>query len=191
MPEEKYPYVTQFCLNGGHENIKAFNWKDNMLPSCRWDYGWVKCKCDCHEITAGLAEMAAEIGRVYSVPMAVMEPTPEASAIAATLNEIRKPAFQATPSGRLASGQLEQWLYDALKNQVLSSTPDVAELAFEIQLAHPEYQPSAGAIQAVLERWSKLSYVELGTKPIRVLKIYQALHESRSGLKFGNRPRLG
>lgn len=191
MTEEKYPYVSQFCLNGGHEGIIALNFKNNRLPSCNWDLRYAKCTCNCHEITAGLAEMAAEMGKTFAVPSVVVAPTAEVAAIAATLNEIRKPAFQATPSGRLASGQLESWLYDVLKNPVMSATPDISELAFEIQLAHPEYQPSAGAIQAVLERWSKLSYLKLGAKPIRVLQIYQALHDTRSAPKFGHRPRLG
>lgn len=193
MAEEKYPYISQFCLNGGCEGTVALNWKGNRLPTCNWDLGYVKCTHDCHEITAGLAEMAAELGKTYVMPVPVIESATEVSAIAATLSEIRKPAFQATPSGRLASGQLEQWLYEVLKSQVLSATPDISELAFEMQLAHPEYQPSAGAIQAALERWSKLSYISLGAKPIRVLQIYQGLHDSRSGPKFGlgNRPRLG
>lgn len=193
MPEEKYPYISQFCLNGGCEGTVPLNWKNNRLPVCPWDLKYIKCKHRCHEITAGLAEMAAEMGKVFTPPTAPAIEVPEVTAIAATLSEIRKPVFQATPSGRLASGQLEQWLYDVLKAQILSATPDIGDLAFEIQLAHPEYHPSAGAIQAVLERWAAASYIKLGTKPVRVVEIYQGLHDSRSGPRFGlvNRPRLG
>jgi hypothetical protein len=191
--EENYPYVSQFCFNGGCEGTVPLNWKGDRLPLCPWDLKYVKCTHECHEITAGLAEMAAEMGKIYNPTVAATVAAPEVSAIAATLIEIRKPAFQATPSGRLASGQLEQWLYAVLKAQVLSATPDISDLAFEIQLAHPEYQPSAGAIQAVLERWAAASYIKLGAKPIRVLEIYQGLHDSRSGTRFsfGSRPRLG
>lgn len=193
MAEEKYPYVSQFCLNGGCEGTVALNWKGNRLPTCSWDLGYVKCAHECHDTTRELAKMYAEMGKVYTVPAPVVEAPPAVSTIAATLADIRRPTFAATPSGRLAPGQLESWIYDALpKAQVLSPTPDISEIAFEIQLAHPEYHPSAGAIQAVLERWAKTSYIKLGEKPIRVMQVYEALHVSRRPAQFGmNRPRLG
>lgn len=193
MAEEKYPYISQFCLNGGCEGVIALNKFGTRMPTCGWDLKYIKCTHKCHEITAGLAEMAAEMGRTYSPPPPpVAEQAPEVAAIAAKLVEIRKPLFAETPTGRLASGQLDQLVYEALKGPLAGREADVSDLVFEVSLAHRGYQPSPGAIQAVLERWAKLSYVRIAVKPIRVTQVYQALHDSRSGPKFGlNRPRLG
>jgi hypothetical protein len=191
---EEYPYVTQFCLNGGCEGAKKLNMNGTLMPSCSWRYVFdfgvtATCTHECHDVTAGLAAMAEELGKVYVPQMIVAERTVEVAAIAASLAEIRKPEFAATESGRLAPGQLEQWLYDVVQDRMAGFVVDVSYLAFEIQLRHKGYTPSAGAIQAVLERWASVSYIKLETKPLRIAQVYEALKNVRRTNALG-RPRL-
>lgn len=191
----EFPYVTQFCMNGGCEGVKKLNVNGTLMPSCSWRYVFdfgvtATCTHECHDVTAGLAAMAEELGKVYVPPVVEVVRTPEVAAIAANLAEIRKPEFAATESGRLAPGQLEQWLYEVVQNRMAGFVVDVSYLAFEIQLRHKGYQPSAGAIQAVLERWANMSYIKLETKPLRVAEVYEAFKMVRRTSNVLGRPRL-
>lgn len=52
-PGMKYPYVTQFCANGGHENIVALSFRGTRMKSCSGKYFIpprldVVCTCHCH-----------------------------------------------------------------------------------------------------------------------------------------------
>lgn len=192
-----YPYITQHCANGGHEGTKNFTAKGSLIRPCNWryvfDFGVVAtCTCHCHEITAGMAAMAEEMGRVYTLPPAVVELDAEVTAIRESLAEIRKPEFDATPSGRLAPGQLERWVLDVVeKGPMPGMQLDIAYIGFEVSLAHREYRPSPGAIQAVLERWAQMHYIKLDTKPIRITQVYASLSVLRQVRPTFVRPPLG
>jgi hypothetical protein len=54
-PGSKYPYVTQFCVNGGHQGSVALSFRGTLLPGCRGEYPLypkvVTCTCYCHKYT--------------------------------------------------------------------------------------------------------------------------------------------
>lgn len=192
------PYVTQWCANGGHDGIKALSFRGTLLPSCQFRYdlgygGIVVCMCDCHADMRAVLAMMEESGRTVPIQTAVVvERTAEVAAIVESLAAVRKPLFAPTESGRLAPGQLEQWVLDVLDLEIPGFELTVDYIAMEIALAHPGYSPSHGAIQNVLTGWSDRSYVKLATKPIRVIEKYEGLKQVRLKVApFGTRPRLG
>jgi hypothetical protein len=200
MSDDKVPpYITQWCANGGHDGIKALNFRGSLLPSCqfRYDLGHgrplVVCMCKCHNDMREVLEMMRSAGKDMPVKQAIVaERTAEVAAIVESLAAVRKPLFAPTDSGRLAPGQLEQWVLDVLDLGIEGFELTIEYIAMEIAFAHKGYSPSHGAIQNVLQGWADVSYIKLGYKPIRVLEKYEGLKQVRSKVRpFGNRPRLG
>jgi hypothetical protein len=195
--EKKFPYVTQHCANGGHEGAKTLTAKGTMIRPCNWRYVFdfgvtVECSCKCHEITAGLAAMVEQMGRTYTMPPTVIEPAAEVEAIRKSLVDIRKPEFDSTPTGRLAPGQLERWVLDVVERKPIGGLiMDINYIIFEVSLAHPGYRPSAGAIQAVLQKWADMHYIKLETKPLRVEQVYESLQTVRQTRPLVHRPLFG
>jgi hypothetical protein len=60
-PGTKYPYVTQFCANGGHQGQKVLSFRGSLMPSCRGTYEiWphkVSCTCWCHALHGNVEAM--------------------------------------------------------------------------------------------------------------------------------------
>jgi hypothetical protein len=54
----KYPYVTQHCANGAHENTKTLSFKGTLMVSCKGFYDWrftsATCTCWCHALVASI-----------------------------------------------------------------------------------------------------------------------------------------
>jgi hypothetical protein len=197
--DKKYPYITQFCMNGGHDGVKKLNFRGTLLPSCnfRYDLGYgrppVICMCDCHADMRAVLDMMKAAGKTMPVAAPVqVERSPETSAIAQSLDAVRKPVFAETQSGRLPPGQLEQYVYDVLQLGIAGIDLTVDYIVMEIMLAHAGYTPSSGAVLNVLRNWDALSYIKLADKPVRIVEKYEALKQVRAKVSlFGSRPRLG
>lgn len=85
-PGTKYPYVTQFCANGGHEDKPVLSFRGTLMVTCRGLYDMyprsVTCTCWCHTNAA--------IKKTLGKPAAFL-PVTDTQTSAATVTEAPRP----------------------------------------------------------------------------------------------------
>lgn len=182
------PYTTGLCSIGCHEGLSPANFRGQALPTCK---AIEQCTCDCHRV---FNEMF-KVSEMDRIPVDNSKYIPDKPVLVMpTINElvterlskddtivIEDPApeivprrvirqYGNTPSGRAKTGQLEDevnkvcsdWSVDAPSE--LCTPKYISEtIAREVGIK----APSVGAIHAVFERWAKMGYATVGTKPAR------------------------
>jgi len=189
----KRKFRTGQCMAGWHEGTKARDSKGNPAPTCR---DFEHCPCPCHAEIDEIFRIA-KLDRVlqenseYRLPRRTYwmpgDDTDDVDAPFITggtlasestsepraerLTPVTTPSNDRTPTGRRHKGDLEiqvllvcyEWTGD--KYEWEQCTPKlVAEAIGRIHAVEP---PSTGAVQAVWDRWVRLSFATYDKKPVR------------------------
>ena len=121
-----------------------------------------------------MAWIASSRPRHADAPVIIKSPAPDTVPMTVAY------AFNPTTTGRAARGELESWVKDAcdiwlVENQM--ATPDQhlsrctpPYLANEISKEQGIKEPSVGAIDAVLKRWSLIGFAVTAAKPARFIE---------------------
>lgn len=194
------PYSCGFCAVGNHYGSKNMSARGALLRGCAYEYSVqtrrgftsVFCMCDCTNTEREFREMM----RSHNIEMnnaVTFEPSPVLPAPALRSDPVPasppseavrrppfgdRPAFTVLPGGRLQRGDLEHLVWESCVAALDKKVDPGAEgitlkwLQFDITLrTAAAVAPSAGAVHAVLERWSKDMRCELAPKPYRLISM--------------------
>jgi len=207
------PYVCGFCNSGFHFRSKRPRGPVCKFIYDLGRYGIVVCKCDCTKTERDFREMLRAAGKDVpgeSEPMFVL-PAPslrgpvtvdagvpdDAVTPDAPDDADPEPAdtavmrFSFGETGRVEKGQLEDAVWRVCKEALDGKIPVPSSgltplwVSFEVTLrTGTEYKPSPGAVSAVMDRWSKVVWAEVETKPMRLIKMSDQFYKlGPSGMK--------
>jgi hypothetical protein len=162
---------------------------------------FVVCKCSCHSEIDKLFELTGMTRIAQDNPEYIVDrsafsmPTPEERIVSRASKDLEltgrtdaqptleSPApgivppllarsFAATPTGRLARGQLEFMVREAcdvwkVEGYSVNCTPQW--IATEVAKTHGIDEPSTGAVSSVLMRWVNIGFATVDGKPFRFL----------------------
>lgn len=106
------------------------------------------------------AATTAAVGRITAPPRE------KPSSVAVGLRETAR-TFTATATGHRQRGQLETEVQLVCNRHMVGEIEGMLTTKAIAFFIDPENPPSQGAIGAVLERWAKMGYATIGSKPLR------------------------
>lgn len=204
-------FKTGWCENGWCEGIKPKTKSGNPAPSCKF---YLTCPCSCHTMLdkmftqSGMERLLVEKSeytapkRTWWMPSDDVSTVPSTTPVPDAAPRVESPAPGRVPpnmarqhgptaTGRAARGELETWVKNKCDEWVVEEYPWpctpkwVSEsLAMDLGIR----PPSVGAIGAVFERWSKIGFALIGSKPARFVEytplgIQKGLHGIKADLK--------
>lgn len=183
----KSKYKTGFCTSGFHEGQRP-KVKGRPVKVCEL---YETCACSCHD----LMDKFAELNGMPRIPMQNPEYVPYNSGIMEFIETYRdsdlepkilgiksEPVevalaeapvlsvstrlFEPTTRGR-APGQLEEEVREVCNKSMMGLFDEQLTPKFIAQVIDPEAPPSVGAIGAIFDRWKRIGFAQIETKPVR------------------------
>jgi len=173
------------CTAGWHEGTKPKTRFGDPIQVCRM---WQQCPCDCHASITEMFTMAQSERElldnpdympkpppyympVFGVDYGIPKPAPARVSLDGSTSEGTSPYGSDTSTG--SRGALEAAVLDICQSlepslDEIYTTKWIAEQVADKFSCNP---PSTGAIQAVLERWTKIDFAIMGKKPVRFIAI--------------------
>lgn len=177
-----------FCCIGLCEGTRPIDRKGKPMKVCV-AFDW--CPCSCHRSISKMYELTGSVRVGQQNPDYEPAPNPDLSFIyemqagasivggGITRTPVEQPSpvatglrestrtFAPTATGGRARGQLEVEVQQVCNRYMVGELEGLLTTKFIGHLINPDDPPSQGAIGAVLERWAKIGYATVGTKPLR------------------------
>lgn len=190
--EHLHKFPTGHCQIGSHEGIKNLSHSGKVMKPCEM---FVTCPCKCHADLDKLFAMSdkeriyVDVSGYQPEPSPFIGPREDPDYYFSNRDTVDSPrtdedgprtaaapsggpAYQPTPTGRAARGELESWVHDAFMIWLVEQDGAFTPTYVAKEIARKEgIESSVGAIDAVFKRWAKLGFVMLAKKPTRLVAI--------------------